>query len=60
MYNSNLIWDDTISKVPKYNNLNKDIITYVCIIGGGITGINTGNMLYKNNVDFILLEKISM
>lgn len=57
MYNFESIWDDTIQKTPKYNKLNKDINTYVCIIGGGITGISTGYMLHKNNVDFVLLEK---
>lgn len=57
MYNSNSIWDDTISKVPKFNKLNKNIKTEVCIIGGGITGVSTGYYLFKNNIDFILLEK---
>lgn len=57
MYNFESIWDDTIPKIPKYNILNNDINTYVCIIGGGITGVSTGYMLQKNNVDFVLLEK---
>ncbi len=57
MYNTNSIWDETITHTPKYNNLKNNISTYVCIIGGGITGISTGYMLYKNSVDFVLLEK---
>lgn len=57
MYNFESIWDNTITKIPKFNILNKDINTYVCIIGGGITGVSTGYMLHKNNVDFVLLEK---
>lgn len=56
MYNKNSIWDDLIDKFPKYNILNKDITTDVCIIGGGITGISTGYYLNKNNIDFVLLE----
>lgn len=57
MYNFESIWDNTITKIPKFNILNKDINTYVCIIGGGITGVSTGYMLHKNNVNFVLLEK---
>ncbi len=57
MYNSSSIWDDTIKEIPKYNKLNKDIKTDVCIIGGGITGISIGYYLHKNNINFALLEK---
>ena len=57
MYSSSSIWDDCLNKVPKYNKLKKDIKTDVCIIGGGITGVSTGYYLFKNNIDFVLLEK---
>ena len=56
-YQYKSIWDETIQYNTNYNLLKKDISTNVCIIGGGITGISTGYYLYKNNVDFVLLER---
>ena len=41
----------------KYNRLDKNIETKVCIIGGGITGISIAYQLTKNNIEFVLLEK---
>ncbi|MCR5146367.1 MAG: FAD-dependent oxidoreductase [Clostridia bacterium] len=40
-----------------YENLEKNIETEVCIIGGGIAGAVTAYLLGKNNVDVTVLEK---
>lgn len=56
-YKLTSIWDDITDFYPKFKQLNKDLSTDVCIIGGGITGISTGYYLAKNNIDFVLLEK---
>lgn len=54
------IWNNDINLNTKFNTLKKDIITDVCIIGGGITGISVGYSLLKNNIDFAILEKDSI
>lgn len=51
------IWDDDINQNNKFSILNNDISTNICIIGGGITGISIAYELFKNNIDFVLLEK---
>lgn len=56
-YEYKSIWDDNTNEIPKYNNLNNNISTDVCVIGGGIAGVSIGYSLSKNNVDFVLLEK---
>ncbi len=56
-YQYKSIWDKSITDNTNYNTLKNDISTNVCIIGGGITGISTGYYLYKNNIDFIVLER---
>ena len=40
-----------------YENLERNIETEVCIIGGGIAGAVTAYLLGKNNVDVTVLEK---
>lgn len=54
--NSKSIWEYEV-KNTNYKILNSDITTDICIIGGGIAGINIAYKLYKNNLDFIVLEK---
>lgn len=41
----------------KYEALDKDIQTDVCIIGGGLTGITTGYYLSKEGKQVAILEK---
>ena len=54
----NSIWLNKNNKINyKFNKLDKNIKTKVCIIGGGITGISTAYELTKRNIDFVLLEK---
>lgn len=57
MYNFNSIWDDTINSNPKFKKLNENISVDVCVIGGGITGVSIAYYLYKNNINFALLER---
>lgn len=49
-------WIDS-EKSKEYPNLNQNINTEVCIIGGGITGLTTSYYLSKANIDSVLLEK---
>lgn len=54
----NSIWLNESNRINnKFNTLDKNLKTKVCIIGGGITGISIAYELTKNNIDFILLEK---
>lgn len=50
------IWKNENNNI-NFENLNKDITTDVCVIGGGITGISTCYYLNKENINFCLLEK---
>ena len=54
--NSKSIWEYNINN-SEFKKLDKDISTDVCIIGGGIAGINIAYKLYKNNINFILIDK---
>ncbi len=54
--NSKSIWEYNTNN-NNYKTLNSDINTDICIIGGGIAGINIAYKLYKNNLNFIVLEK---
>ena len=45
------------SQAKKYETLEKDIETEVCIIGGGLTGITTGYYLSKEGKQVVILEK---
>ena len=51
------IWDNDIKLNSKFNLLNKNIVTDVCIIGGGITGISIGYELFKKDINFVIIEK---
>jgi len=50
------IWND-LQKNKTYPSLNKDIITDVLIIGGGITGISTAYHLMNKDLKVCLIEK---
>lgn len=54
-------WVDS-TKTTNYQNLNSNISTDVCIIGGGITGVATAYMLKDSGLNVTLLEasKIGM
>ncbi len=49
------IWEDT-AKIPRYNELKKDIKTDVLIIGGGICGVLCSYFLKKDGIDSILVD----
>lgn len=54
----NSYWiDSTKDNHINFDSLNKDIITDVCIVGGGITGISTAYELAKNGLRVCVLEK---
>ena len=44
------------SHLPKFNALNKDVNTKVCVIGGGLCGLLTAYLLTKQGVDCVLIE----
>ena len=54
--NSKSIWEYNTNN-NNYKTLNSDINTDICIIGGGIAGINIAYKLHENNLNFIVLEK---
>ena len=54
--NSKSIWEYNTNN-NNYKTLKSDINTDISIIGGGIAGINIAYKLYKNNLNFIVLEK---
>ena len=49
-------WIDS-TNINEFSELNKNLDTDVCIIGGGITGLSTAYYLSKANVKTVLLEK---
>lgn len=49
-------WIDS-ANIKEFPELDKDLKTEVCIIGGGITGLTTAYYLSKANVKTVLLEK---
>lgn len=54
----NSYWiDSTKSLVSSYSKLNSNLITDVCIIGGGITGVSCAYKLSKQGLDVVMLEK---
>lgn len=54
----NSYWiDSTKNILNKFDTLEKDIETEVCIIGGGITGISTAYELSKNGIDVTVLDR---
>ena len=55
---NNSYWiDSTKDLSPKFSELNEDIETDVCIIGGGITGISTAYELAQNGVNAIVIDR---
>ena len=53
----NSYWIDSCKIIADKNELDKDINTDVCIIGGGITGISCAYYLAKNGFKTTILEK---
>ena len=52
----NSYWINSEKNKEKYNKLEKNIETDICIIGGGITGISTAYYLTKENLKVTVLE----
>ena len=52
----NSYWNECENFI-EYPKLNKDINADVCIIGGGLTGIQTAYMLANKGIKVVLLEK---
>lgn len=53
----NSFWLDSIENKTKFNKLEKDISTDVCIVGAGIFGLTCGYYLKKQGYNVVLLEK---
>ncbi len=53
----NSFWLDSIENKNKFNKLEKDISTDVCIVGAGIFGLTCGYYLTKQGYNIVLLEK---
>ena len=53
----NSFWLDSIENKNKFNKLEKDISTDVCIVGAGIFGLTCGYYLTKQGYNVVLLEK---
>ena len=52
-------WLDSIKNKTKFNKLENDISTDVCIIGAGIFGLTCGYYLTKQGYNVVILEKES-
>lgn len=52
----NSYWINSEKEKEKYNKLEKNIETDICIIGGGITGISTAYYLTKENLKVTVLD----
>lgn len=50
-------WIDSKKEKEGYKQLNKDIETDICIIGGGITGVTTAYYLNQYKIRNVILEK---
>lgn len=55
----NSFWLDSIENKNKFNKLEKDISTDVCIVGAGIFGLTCGYYLTKQGYNVVILEKES-
>jgi glycine/D-amino acid oxidase-like deaminating enzyme/nitrite reductase/ring-hydroxylating ferredoxin subunit len=44
-------------KVPSYSPLSKDVVTDVCVVGGGIAGLTCAYTLAKQGKQVVVLEK---
>lgn len=53
----NSFWLDSIENKTKFNKLEKDISTDICIVGAGIFGLTCGYYLTKQGYNVVLLEK---
>ena len=53
----NSLWLNSIENKTKFNKLEKDISTDVCIIGAGIFGLTCGYYLTKQGYNVVILEK---
>lgn len=53
----NSFWLDSIENKTKFNKLEKDISTDVCIVGAGIFGLTCGYYLTKQGYNVVILEK---
>lgn len=53
------LWQDTV-RLPRFEQLKKDIHTDVLIVGGGIAGILIAYLLHQNGVKYVLVEKESI
>lgn len=53
----NSFWLDSIENKTRFNKLEKDISTDVCIVGAGIFGLTCGYYLTKQGYNVVLLEK---
>ena len=53
----NSFWLDSIENKTKFNKLEKDISTDVCIVGAGIFGLTCGYYLSKQGCNVVILEK---
>lgn len=53
----NSFWLDSIENKNKFNKLEKDISTDVCIVGAGIFGLTCGYYLTKQGYNVVILEK---
>ncbi len=52
----NSYWIDSVS-LPDFPELKHNLITDVCIVGGGITGLSTAYYLTKQGYQVCVLEK---
>lgn len=50
-------WDNEKSENKEFENLQDNIKSEICIIGGGITGLSTAYYLSKNGKEVVVLEK---
>ena len=50
-------WIDSVKDQNKFGALEENIKTDICIIGGGLTGLNTAYNLSKYKIRTVLLEK---
>lgn len=53
----NSFWLDSIENKNKFNKLEKDKSTDVCIVGAGIFGLTCGYYLTKHGYNVVILEK---
>ena len=51
------LWSETI-KLPKFEQLQKDISTDILIIGGGMAGVLCAHMLEQAGADYVLVKRI--